>query len=130
MNFSRFNKERLFAVNTAGFDYVNLEDLYTRNKADKIYKVCGLYIGTKSQFDPEVPIVALNDTYVNLPVHQLSEVQSMLSSPQAIQGIRNGECGFTIQHYYQQRYKKDCYKAVWCNYIPDDTEDDAMTDDE
>lgn len=124
MNFSKFNKERLFEINTAGFDYVSLEDLYNSNPADKQYKVCGLYIGTKSQFDPEVPIVALDNTYVNLPVHQLAEVQSMLASPQAIQGIRNGECAFTIQHYYQQRYKKDCYKAVWCNYIPVDDECD------
>ena len=125
MNFTKFNKERLFEVNTAGFDYVSLEDLYNKYPADHQYQVKGLYIGTKSQFDPEVPILALEDTYVNLPVHQLAEVQAMLSSPQAIQGIRNGECGFTIQHYYQQRFKKDCYKAVWCNYVPLEEDEDA-----
>lgn len=125
MNFTKFNKERLFAVNTAGFDYVSLEDLYNKNPKGKVYKVMGLYIGTKSQFDPEVPIVALDDTYVNIPVHQLAEVQAMLSDRNAIQGIRNGECGFTIQHYYQQRFKKDCYKAIWCNYEEVDDSDEV-----
>ena len=124
MNFSKFNKERLFNINTTGFDYINLEDLYRKNKEGKQYKVYGLYIGTKSEFAPETPIVALENCYVNLPVHQLAEVQAMLSDRSAIQGIRNGECGFTIQRYYQQKYKKDCYKAVWCNYEPDEGIDD------
>ena len=126
MNFSKFNKERLFNINTAGFDYVNLEDLYNTSKPGTQFKVCGLYIGTKSQFDPEVPIVALADKYVNLPVHQLAEVQAMLSDRSAIQGIRNGECAFTITKYYQQKYKKDCFKAVWCNYDGDDVNEEIF----
>lgn len=127
MNFAKFNKERLFDVNTAGFEYYSLEDLYNHNRKDRVYQVRGLYIGTKSDFDPEVPIVALDDRYVNIPVHQLSEVQAMISNKAAIRAIRDGECGFTIATYYQQKYKKTCYKAVWCNFEPEDEGEDLET---
>lgn len=128
MNFNKFNKERLFNVNTAGFEYFSLEELYNKNSKDKVYQVQGLYIGTKSEFDPEVPIVALEDKYVNIPVHQLAEVQAMLSDKAAVRAIRDGECGFTISTYYQQKYKKTCYKAVWCNYEPDDEGEDLTNE--
>lgn len=123
MNFSKFNKERLFNVNTAGFDYYSLEDLYKNHKSDHVYQVLGMYIGTKSEYDPETPIVALKDRYVNIPVHQLAEVQAMLSDKSAIRAIRDGECGFVIKTYYQQKYKKTCYKAEWVNYEEEESDD-------
>lgn len=115
MNFSKFNKDRLFDIDTTDFYYKDLETLYEENGEDYVYTLRGLYISTKSQYDPEAPIIATDEEYVNIPVHQLDEIKAMLGDPRAIAAINNGEAGFTISKYYQKRFKKDCYKAVWCN---------------
>lgn len=115
-SFAKFNKERLFDIDTTEFDYVDLEDLYNKNGEGAVYQVRGLYIGTKSNYDPETPILATNEEYVNLPVHQLAEVKAMLADKRAIEGINNGVCGFKIEKYYQKRFKKDCYAAIWGDY--------------
>lgn len=115
-NFSKFNKERLFDVDTSGFDYVNLEDLFEENGEDHVYKITGVYIGTKSTFDDESPIIAIEDTYVNLPQHQLPEVKAMLADKAAIKAINDGQAGFVIDSYYQKRFKKTCYAARWGSY--------------
>lgn len=115
-SFAKFNKERLFDIDTTEFDYVDLEDLYNKNGEGAVYQVRGLYIGTKSNYDPETPILATNEEYVNLPVHQLAEVKAMLADKRAIEGINAGNCGFKIEKYYQKRFKKDCYAAIWGDY--------------
>lgn len=115
--FSKFNKEKVFDIDTSDFDYVSLEDLYERDGEGVVYQVRGLYIGTKSNYDPETPILATNDTYVNLPVHQLDELKAMLKDTGAIKAINDGQCGFTIEKYHQKRFNKNCYAAVWCDYL-------------
>ena len=115
-NFSKFNKERLFDVDTSSFDYVNLEDLYTANGEDQVYKLTGVYIGTKSEFDDESPLVAIEDSYVNLPQHQLAEIKAMLADKAAIKAINEGQAGFVIESYYQKRFKRTCYAARWGSY--------------
>lgn len=115
--FSKFNKEKIFDVDTSDFDYTSLEELFNRDGEGMVYKVRGLYIGTKSNYDPETPILATDSEYVNLPVHHLDEVKAMLKDATAIKAINDGECGFTIEKYYQKRFKKDCYAAVWCDYL-------------
>ena len=115
--FAKFNKEKIFDIDTSEFDYVSLEDLYNTNGADWVYPLKGLYIGTKSNYDPETPILATDETYVNLPVHQLGEVKEMLADKQAIDAINKGCAGFVIEKYYQKKYKKDCYAAVWVDYL-------------
>lgn len=115
-NFSKFNKERLFTVDTSDFDYTSLEDLYNANGANEVYKLCGAYIGTKSLYDPEAPMIATDKEYVNLPVHQLSEIKAMLADKQAIKAINDGEAGFVIDSFYQKRFQKTCYVARWGTY--------------
>ena len=114
--FTKFNKEKLFDIDTTEFDYTSLEDLYNANGENAVYQVRGLYIGTKSNYDPETPILATNEEYVNLPVHQLEEVKAMLADRRAVDAINAGDCGFKIEKYYQKRFKKDCYTAIWCDY--------------
>ena len=115
-NFSKLNKERLFDVDTSDFEYTNLEELFEENGDDKVYKVTGVYVGTKSQFDDETPLVAIEDRYVNLPQHQLSQVKDILADKTAIKAINDGKCGFVIESYYQKRFKKTCYVARWGSY--------------
>lgn len=124
MKFGKFNKERIFTIDTSGFDYKSLGELESEYGEDTPIRLRGVYIGTKSQFDPEVPIIATDECYVNLPVHQLDEIKAMLKDPAAIRAINNGEAGFTIGTYFQKRFNKECYKAVWCDYEDEvDTEE-------
>lgn len=125
MNFGKFNKKQLFTGAPKGVNnYTDLAALFKKNGADKKYCIRGLYINTKSNFDPEAPTALLDDCYVNLPVHQLDEVKQIIGDAAAVVAINNGQAGFIIETYHQDRYDKDCYKAVWCNYTPEDDFDD------
>ena len=115
-SFTSFNKERLFNVDTSDFDYKKLEDLYNENGEDYVYPITGVYIGTKSKFAAETPIVATDDCYVNLPDHQLGSIKEMLASKQAVDYINSGAAGFMIEKYHQKRFDVDCYSAVFVDY--------------
>ena len=115
-DFGKFNKKQVFTAEVTGDeDYCNLEFLIKRDGEGGVYTIKALYLGTKSKFDPEVPLALIDGYYVNLPVHQLGEVKEILSSDTAIKAINDGKAAFTIQSYEQKRYGKICYKAVWCN---------------
>ncbi len=115
-NFSKFNKKQIFTAEVTGDEeYTNLQYLYERDGEGAVYTIKALYIGTKSSFDPETPLVLIDGWYVNLPVHQLGEIKEMLANPQAIQAINDGKAAFTIATYFQKRFNRTCYKAVWCN---------------
>lgn len=125
-SFSSFNKERLFDIDTSDFEYIKLKDLYERDGEGEIYPVRGIYIGTKSEFAEESPILATDTHYVNLPQHQLIDVKEMLNSRQAINCINNGGAGFTIEKYNKKLKSgatKVCYKAHWVDYESGDIVD-------
>jgi len=116
-SFASFNRERLFDIDTSGFDYYKLRDLYEVDGEGKEYIIRGLYLGTKSDFAELSPIVALDDKYVNLPQFQLEEVQDMLNSKFAVAAINRGEGAFKIEKYTKKLKtgSRVCYKAVWCD---------------
>lgn len=118
----KFNKERLFNVDTSNFDYVSLEDLFydsvQTNDGDfeaaskTVYKIRGVYINTKGNYDP-APVIATNECYVNLPSHMTETCMAMLADSSCIKAINDGKCGFTIYQYEQKRYNKTCYSVLW-----------------
>lgn len=129
----KFNKEKLFKINTDGFDYVSLEDLYKETKEmvlgedeylmsdpddmkerieSTVFQVRGIYINTKGLYD-DAPVVALDSAYVNLPAHMTQICQEILRDPQAIAAINAGRVGFTIYTYEKSQYHKTCYSVKW-----------------
>lgn len=118
----KFNKERLFNVDTSNFDYVSLEDLFydslqsndgdSKAASETVYKIRGVYINTKGNYDP-APVIATDDCYVNLPSHMTETCMAMLADPSCIKAINDGKCGFTIYEYEQKRYNKTCYSVRW-----------------
>lgn len=123
MLFSKFNKERMFTYDCSGFDYVSLKELWQKNPDENhVYTIRGAYINTRtnSEYHEEAPIVVIDGTYVNIPDHQLEQVRAMIEDQRAIAAINNGEAGFTIKVYEQRRFKKTCFKAVWCDVTPAD----------
>lgn len=118
----KFNKSRLFNVDTSNFQYCNLEDLFMdslglcdgdESAASKsIYTIRGVYINTKSMYDP-APVIATDDCYVNLPSHMTETCMAMLADPACVKAINDGKCGFTIYRYVQRRFNKTCYSVEW-----------------
>lgn len=126
-----YNTKKIFDIDTSDFEYCSLEELFEENASEQPlinddgeatgeteltcteqFKIYGLYINDKSMFDPQ-PIVALEDRYVNLPAHLYKTACEILNNPRAIDAIRKGHVGFTIEKYYQKRHKKDCYSINW-----------------
>lgn len=119
---NKYNTERLFDIDTSGFDYMSLEDLY--NEAlqscegditaaeQEVFTVHGLYINTKGNFD-DAPVAALDECYVNLPAHLCESVREILRDSKAIKAINEGKVGFTIYSYEQRRFNKTCYSIRW-----------------
>lgn len=131
----KYNKEKLFKINTDGFEYISLEDLYKERESnvlvedfedpeevkeiveETVYQVRGIYINTKGLFD-DAPVVALDSAYVNLPAHMTQICREILSDPQAIAAINAGRVGFTIYAYEKPQYHKTCYSVRWVDTEP------------
>lgn len=131
----KYNKEKLFKINTDGFEYISLEDLYKERESnvlvedfedpeevkeiveETIYQVRGIYINTKGLYD-DAPVVALDSAYVNLPAHMTQICREILSDPQAIAAINAGRVGFTIYAYEKPQYHKTCYSIKWVDTEP------------
>lgn len=124
----RYNREKLFTIDTADFEYYSLEDLYdmateaaddakaTTGKdldvEDIPFTVYGIYINTKGNFDP-APVLALEDRYVNLPAHMTPVCEDMLRDAEAVKAINEGHVGITVYQYQQKRFNKTCYNVRW-----------------
>lgn len=114
-NFSKkFNIEKKFNIKTENFDYMSLEDLFEVNLKDpnRVFVVKGIYINSKGIYDA-LPVIALDDTYVNLPSHQCDVCRQMIADPAAVVAINEGHLGFIITTYYKVRYGKTCYAVEW-----------------
>jgi hypothetical protein len=117
----KFNTEKLFNIETEDFDYMSLQDLAradSLNEEPSVFVIRGVYINRKSLYEP-APVVALDDTYVNLPSHLLPACEEMLHDRQAIDAINEGRCGFRIERYTQKRYNRECYSVEWVDILPD-----------
>lgn len=124
----RYNREKLFNIDTSGFEYVALDELYdeaadaaneamstigeNKSAKDIPFTVYGIYINTRGNYDP-APVLALEDRYVNLPAHMTSVCEDMLRDAEAIKAINEGRVGITVYKYLQRRYNRTCYNVRW-----------------
>ena len=109
---SRFNKSRKFSINTTGFAYKSLEDLFNENGSDTVYTVYAVYINTKSKYG-DSPVVATADYFVNFPKHMIESAHKILSDADAIADINAGKVGFKIYPYYSINNNRDCFGVDW-----------------
>lgn len=112
----KFNTRKLFDIDTTGFEYATLEDLYLNSQNSEVpdspFVVWGVYINNKGLFEP-TPVVALGDCYVNLPAHLTPICEKIINDPVAVLAINQGRCGFRIEPYHQEKYNRDCYSIEW-----------------
>lgn len=121
----KFNKERIFDIDTSDFDYRSLEELYQGD--DIVYPVRGIYENKKSLYGPSA-VLATDSFYVNLPSHLYDECVEILSDRLAINEIKKGRVGFTIYKYKLDKYTDTFYSIRWVDVNPDDFNTEETTD--
>lgn len=116
MTFSanRYNKKRLFEIDTTDFEYYSLEEYFKRSGGDleTVTEINGLYINKMGLYN-DSPIIATSECYINLPAHLNGVCQEMLNDPLAITAIKSGKLGFKIIPYYKKKFNKECYTVEW-----------------
>lgn len=109
MSFAKkYNKEKKFNIDTTGFNYASLADLYNNNGEKAVYPLTAIYINTKGKYQ-DAPVFATDEFFVNIPSHMIDSANEILKDDVAINDINNGKVGFQIYAYRNNRYSKDCY---------------------
>lgn len=114
---SKFNHAtNLFGIDTKDYNYEKMSDAYNdQNFKDHTFNVYGLFINKGGKFQPHpVAIVDIeNKIAVDLPSHLTDDIQQMLDNEEIVQYIKQGHCGFKINTYFSNTWKKEFYGVEW-----------------
>lgn len=114
MDFSKYNKERLFDVNTDGFEFCKLSTLYAANP-NEIYPLDGFFVSSSQLGEHPVAIDAAGKRLIDLPSH-LTEVFTQISNDvEAVEAIKNGTAGFMIYQYQAKNFNRVCHSIKFVN---------------
>lgn len=118
MGFEKFNRGLKFnPINTEGYEYRKLEELYKEYGADVEYPVRALYVN-KTKFGESA--VAVTDGYfINLPSHVVDDVKEITADEELVQMINDGLVSITIYEYYSHKYNDTFYGIRWVEKKPD-----------
>ena len=98
MSIAQHNRvETRFKVDTEGFTYKKLGELYNPKNPDTVFSVYGLYIGKGKYGDS--PFAASDGYYISLPGHLADVVRSILGDADAIEQMNTGKAGLKIRTY-------------------------------
>lgn len=106
---STFNKTS-FDVDTTGFPFVKLTDIYNDEKeggCDVVHSINGMYVHKSQLGDSPVIIDAENKRIVNLPQFTAETVREILANSDAVDAIKANKVGYTIYEY--ESHAKKCY---------------------
>lgn len=106
---TRHNKGTSWGVNTEGYEFKKLEDLYKSNGSEKVY-ICKGFIITKGKFGEGVSVIT-DGYFMNMPSHMIDEFKEILKSEEDINDIKSGKVGIQIYTYIDKTYNKTCFGA-------------------
>lgn len=106
----QFNKERLFPIETTGFEYISLAELYAKHGAEQVYILRAMYRNDMGLFEPS-PTFVIDGYFVNIPSHMMQTYEAVMKSPEAIAAINEEKVGFKIREYMATKYGKLCYSV-------------------
>lgn len=103
MGIAAFNRrETRFKVDTTGFVFKKLNDLFEENKPETVYSVYGLYINRKSKFG-DSPFAASDGCFISLPNHMVDQVKDILKDSESIDQMNEGKAGLVIRPYVDDK---------------------------
>ena len=91
-------RENRFKVDTEGFEFKKLGDLYNPKKPETVFSVYGLYINRKGKYG-ESPFAASDGYFISLPGHLTDVVKEILSDDEAIEQMNESRAGLVIRPY-------------------------------
>lgn len=99
-NRSRGNK---FLVDTTGFEYKPLSDLFDAKKPDTVFNVYGAYIGRfyskREKKEVECCFVASDGYFISLPAHLVETVKEILADDESCEQMNISAAGLVIRPY-------------------------------
>lgn len=99
MSIAKHNRrENRFKVDTEGFEFKKLGDLYDAKKPDTVFSVYGLYINRKGKYG-DSPFAASDGYFISLPAHLVDVVKEILADDESIEQINRSEAGLVIRTY-------------------------------
>lgn len=109
---SPFTKSADFAE----VEFTGLEPLFENYGGEHVFKVADMWINQKSKFGAHPVAGIVNEDgdawyNVSLPKHMTEVVEAIISTPEMVNAVNAGACGFTIREYYSKTYKKKCYSV-------------------
>lgn len=106
MSFAKQFNKVTFSVDTTGFEYCKLSELYNAKKPETL-KLDGIFVNKSPLGFSPVAIVADKKKLVNLPSHLTETARAILANEDAVNDIEGGKVGFTIYEY--EARGKQCY---------------------
>lgn len=112
MGFEKFNKSMRFnPINTLGYEYKKLDELYKEYGADVEYPIRALYVN-KTKYGESA--VAVTDGYfINLPSHVVDDVKEIIADDELVRMINDGFVSIAIYEYYSHKYDGVFYGIRW-----------------
>lgn len=105
MSIAQHNRSRgyKFLVDTTGFEYKSLSDLYNAKTADTVFGVYGLYIGKfyskREKKEVECCFAASEGYFISLPAHLVETVKEILADEESCNQMNNSAAGLVIRPY-------------------------------
>ena len=105
MSIAKHNRSRgnRFTVDTTGFEYKMLSDLYDAKKPNTVFSVYGAYIGRfyskRERREIECCFVASDGYFISLPAHLVDTVKEILTDDESCEQMNNSAAGLVIRPY-------------------------------
>lgn len=109
-SFANFFNKTSFGIDTTGFPFVKLTDIYNDKEdggGDVVRPINGMYVHKSQLGDSPVIIDAENKRLVNLPQFMGDTVREILANSDAVDAIKANKVGYTIYEY--ESHAKKCY---------------------
>lgn len=113
MSIAKYNKKRAFTVNTEGYVFRKLSEVYAENP-EAIYIVAGAFINPKGKFGAS-PFLAVKDPatgegfFLNLPSGSLSIIEELMTDAETVEQINAGKAGVKVVPYHSEKYDSDSF---------------------
>lgn len=122
MGFSKFNRGSQFnPINTEGYEYRKLEELYKEYGKDVQYPIRALYIN-ETKFG-ESAVATTDGHFINLPSHLVEDVKEIIASEDLVNRINEGLVSIELYEYFSNKYNSVFYGVRWVESEADNTDD-------
>ena len=112
MGFEKFNRGLRFnPINTEGYEYRKLEELYKEYGKEMEYPIRALYVN-ETKFG-ESAVAATDGFFINLPSHTVNDVREIIEDDELVQMINDGCVSISIYEYYSSKYNGTFYGIKW-----------------